>query len=103
MIETGVVGVQSPYDGTLIGRVPTGDAALVEKAVDAAIDAFEAGDFPQHERAAVLDRAAALVAEREDDLTATIAAEAGKPLKAARVEPSAASARSPSPRSKPGS
>ena len=35
--------VQSPYDGTLIGRVPAGDAGLVEKAVDAAVDAFEAG------------------------------------------------------------
>ena len=45
-IETGEWSeVQSPYDGTLIGRVPTGDAALVEKAVDAAVDAFEAGDF----------------------------------------------------------
>jgi acyl-CoA reductase-like NAD-dependent aldehyde dehydrogenase len=86
-IETGEwTEVTSPYDGTLIGRVPTGDAALVDKAIDAAVAAFEAGGFPQHERAAVLDRAARLVAEREDDLTATIAAEAGKPLKTARVE-----------------
>jgi acyl-CoA reductase-like NAD-dependent aldehyde dehydrogenase len=86
-IETGEWSeVKSPYDGTLIGRVPTGDAALVTKAVDAAQAAFEAGGFPQHERAAVLDRAADLVAEREDDLAATIAAEAGKPLKTARVE-----------------
>jgi acyl-CoA reductase-like NAD-dependent aldehyde dehydrogenase len=86
-IETGEWSeVKSPYDGTLIGRVPTGDAALVDKAVEAAKKAFETGGFPQHERAAVLDRAARLVAEREDDLTATIAAEAGKPLKTARVE-----------------
>jgi len=34
----------------------------------------------------VLDRAAAIVAERRDDLALTIAAEAGKPLKTARVE-----------------
>jgi acyl-CoA reductase-like NAD-dependent aldehyde dehydrogenase len=86
-IETGEWSeVQSPYDGTVIGRVPTGDATLVTKAVDAAADAFGAGGFPQHERAAVLDRAADLVAEREDDLAATISAEAGKPLKTARVE-----------------
>jgi acyl-CoA reductase-like NAD-dependent aldehyde dehydrogenase len=78
--------VKAPYDGTLIGRVPKGDAALVERAVDAARGAFDAGDFPQHQRAAVLDRAAELVAEREDDLTMTIAAEAGKPVKTARVE-----------------
>jgi acyl-CoA reductase-like NAD-dependent aldehyde dehydrogenase len=86
-IETGEWSeVTSPYDGTLIGRVPTGDAALVDRAIDAAVAAFEAGGFPQHERAAVLDRAARRVADREDDLTATIAAEAGKPLKTARVE-----------------
>jgi acyl-CoA reductase-like NAD-dependent aldehyde dehydrogenase len=86
-IETGEWSeVHAPYDGTLIGRVPKGDAALVEKAVGAADAAFEAGGFPQHERASLLDRAARLVAEREDDLTMTIAAEAGKPVKTARVE-----------------
>jgi acyl-CoA reductase-like NAD-dependent aldehyde dehydrogenase len=86
-IETGEWSeVKSPYDGTLIGRVPTGDADLVTMAVDAAAAAFERGHFPQHERAAVLDRAAELVAEGEDDLAATIAAEAGKPLKTARIE-----------------
>src|SRR5918995_4056439 len=86
-IETGEWSeVSAPYDGTLIGRVPKGDAALVGKAVDAAAAAFEAGNFPQHERARVLDKAAELVAEREDDLTMTIAAEAGKPVKTARVE-----------------
>ncbi|HEY6551575.1 MAG TPA: aldehyde dehydrogenase family protein, partial [Solirubrobacterales bacterium] len=37
-------------------------------------------------RAAALDRAARIAAERVDDLTLTIAAEAGKPLKTARVE-----------------
>jgi len=78
--------VKAPYDGTLIGRVPKGDAALVEKAVGAARAAFDAGEFPAYERAALLDRAAQLVAEREDDLTMAIAAEAGKPVKTARVE-----------------
>jgi acyl-CoA reductase-like NAD-dependent aldehyde dehydrogenase len=78
--------VKAPYDGTLIGRVPKGDAKLVERATEAAQAAFGAGGFPQHERAAVLDRAARLVAEREDDLTLAIAAEAGKPVKTARVE-----------------
>ena len=78
--------VKAPYDETLIGRVPKGDAALVEKATSAAAAAFEGGDFPAYERAAFLDRAAELVREREDDLTMTIAAEAGKPVKTARVE-----------------
>jgi acyl-CoA reductase-like NAD-dependent aldehyde dehydrogenase len=86
-IETGEWSeVDAPYDGTVIGRVPKGDAALVDKAAKAASEAFSKGDFPAHKRAAILDRAAELVAEREDDLTMTIAAEAGKPVKTARVE-----------------
>ena len=86
-IETGEWSeVKAPYDGTVIGRVPKGDAALVDRATDEAAEAFLAGGFPAHKRAAVLERAAELVAEREDDLTMTIAAEAGKPVKTARVE-----------------
>jgi acyl-CoA reductase-like NAD-dependent aldehyde dehydrogenase len=85
--ETGDWGeVKSPYDGGPVGRVALGDAALVDRAVRAAREAFESADFPQHERAAVLDRAAELVGERVDDLALTISAEAGKPLKTARVE-----------------
>jgi acyl-CoA reductase-like NAD-dependent aldehyde dehydrogenase len=86
-IETGEWGeVKSPYDGTVVGRVGEGDAALVDRAAKAAHEAFETADFPQHERAALLDRAAALVRERRDDLALAIAAEAGKPLKTATVE-----------------
>jgi acyl-CoA reductase-like NAD-dependent aldehyde dehydrogenase len=78
--------VRSPYDGTVVGRVARGDSALVDRAVIAAQVAFESGGLPQHERAGVLDRAAGLAAERLDDLALTIAAEAGKPLKTAKVE-----------------
>jgi acyl-CoA reductase-like NAD-dependent aldehyde dehydrogenase len=86
-LETGEWGeVKSPYDGTVVGRVAEGDAALVDRATVAAQEAFESTDFPQHERAAVLDRAAELVGERTEDLALTIAAEAGKPLKTATVE-----------------
>jgi acyl-CoA reductase-like NAD-dependent aldehyde dehydrogenase len=86
-LETGEWGeVKSPYDGTVVGRVAEGDMALVDRAATAAQEAFESADFPQHERAAVLDRAARLVGERVDDLALAIAAEAGKPLKTALVE-----------------
>jgi len=78
--------VRSPYDGAVVGRVAQGDAALVDRAAIAARGAFDSGGFPQHERASVLDRAAELVAGRGDELALTIAAEAGKPLKTARVE-----------------
>jgi len=86
-VETGKWSeVRSPYDGSLVGRVPLADNALADRAINAAHAAFKEGNFPQYERAAVLARAAMLVAEREDDLTLTIAAEAGKPVKTARVE-----------------
>ncbi len=86
-IETGEwAEVHSPYDGSVVGRVAQGDAALVDRAARAAQAAFEGADFPQHARAAVLDRAAELVGERLDDLALTIAAEAGKPLKTAQAE-----------------
>ena len=68
-LETGEwAEVRSPYDGTPVGRVAQGDAALVDRAARAAHEAFESADFPQHERAAVLDRAAELVGERVDEL-----------------------------------
>ena len=86
-IETGEwAEVASPYDGTPVGRVAQGDAATVDRAARAAHEAFRSADFPQHERAATLDRAAELVGERVEELALTISAEAGKPLKTARVE-----------------
>ncbi len=86
-IETGDWGeVRSPYDETIVGRVAQGDEATVERAAAAAQAAFERDDFPQYARAAVLDRAAELVGARLEDLALTISAEAGKPLKTARVE-----------------
>jgi acyl-CoA reductase-like NAD-dependent aldehyde dehydrogenase len=78
--------VKSPYDGSVVGRVAQADEALANKVIEAAHEAFENTDFPQYERAAVLEGAAELVAERRDELAATIAAEAGKPLKTATVE-----------------
>ncbi|MFL5833404.1 MAG: aldehyde dehydrogenase family protein [Solirubrobacterales bacterium] len=86
-LETGDwAEVKSPYDGSVVGRVAQADEALVERVIVAAHEAFEQTEFPQHERASVLDRAAELVAERRDDLAATIAAEAGKPIKTATLE-----------------
>jgi acyl-CoA reductase-like NAD-dependent aldehyde dehydrogenase len=78
--------VKSPYDQTVIGRVAQADAALANEAIEAAHAAFLRGDFPQYARAEVLDRAAHLASERVEELAQTIAAEAGKPLKTARVE-----------------
>jgi acyl-CoA reductase-like NAD-dependent aldehyde dehydrogenase len=42
--------------------------------------------MPAHERAAILDRVAALLEKRHDEVARTISSEAGKPMKAARIE-----------------
>ncbi|HEX2360346.1 MAG TPA: aldehyde dehydrogenase family protein [Solirubrobacterales bacterium] len=86
-LETGEWSeVKSPYDGTVVGRVPKADASVVETAVAAASEASSQAGFPQYARAEVLDRAAQIVSERVEDLAITIAAEAGKPIKTARIE-----------------
>ena len=85
-IETGEwMDVQSPYDGATVGRVAKAGATDARRALDAA-EAAMREPIPAHERAAILDRVAALLAERADEAARTISAEAGKPLKAARVE-----------------
>jgi acyl-CoA reductase-like NAD-dependent aldehyde dehydrogenase len=85
-IETGEwIEVRSPYDGSVVGRVPRAGAAEARRAVDAAERAMRE-PLPAHERAAILDRTAAALAERHDDVARTISAEAGKPVKAAQVE-----------------
>jgi acyl-CoA reductase-like NAD-dependent aldehyde dehydrogenase len=81
--------VRSPYDGSEVGRVPACDAGHVDRAVAAARDRL-AEPLAPHARAAVLDRAAELLAARVDDFARIIAAEAAKPLKTARVEASRA-------------
>jgi len=85
-VETGEwIDVRSPFDGTLVGRVPSAGAEETRRALDAAESAMGA-PLPAHERAAILDRVAGLLSERQDLVARTICAEAGKPLKAARVE-----------------
>ena len=79
------IEVRSPYDGALVGRVPRGGAQHARDAIDAAERAMQE-PIPAHERAAILDRVAAVLSERADEAARTISAEAGKPMKAARVE-----------------
>jgi acyl-CoA reductase-like NAD-dependent aldehyde dehydrogenase len=85
-IETGEwIDVRSPYDGSVVGRVPEAGSGETRRALDAAEQAMRQ-PLAAHERAAILDRVAAALTERHDDVARTICAEAGKPMKAARVE-----------------
>jgi acyl-CoA reductase-like NAD-dependent aldehyde dehydrogenase len=85
-LETGEwLEVRSPYDGAVVGRVPQAGTDEARRAVDAAVEAMR-DPLPAHERAAILERVAAALAERHDEVARTICAETGKPMKAARVE-----------------
>src|SRR6059058_5561241 len=83
------IEVHSPYNGEVVGRAPKSGADDARRAVDAAARALES-PIPAHERAAILDRTADLLRERHEDMAQTICAEAGKPIRTARVEASRA-------------
>ncbi len=83
------IEVHSPYSGDVVGRAPKSGAEDARRAVDAAAKALES-PLPAHERAAILDRTATLLRERQEEMAQTICAEAGKPIKTARVEASRA-------------
>ena len=78
--------MRSPYDGQVVGRVPVGTEAHLDAAVAAALARHRGGALPAHERAAILDRAAVALADQREEFARSIAAEAGKPIKTARVE-----------------
>jgi len=77
--------VRSPYSGDLVGRIAKGGAAEVRRALDAAEQALQ-DPLPAHKRAEILVRVAAGLGRRHEEVARTISAEAGKPIKAARVE-----------------
>src|SRR5690348_15018239 len=89
-IETGDwVEVRSPYSGEVVGRVAKGGAAETRRAIDAAEEALR-NPLPVHRRAEILVKVVAGIARRHDEIARQISDEAGKPLKAARVEASRA-------------
>ena len=89
-VETGDwLEVRSPYSGEVVGRVAKAGADEARAAIDAAEQAM-ADPLPAHKRAEILVRVVAGIARRHDEIAAQIAAEAGKPLKTAKVEASRA-------------
>jgi acyl-CoA reductase-like NAD-dependent aldehyde dehydrogenase len=85
-VETGAwTDVRSPFSGDLVGRIAKGGATEARRALEAAAAALRE-PLPAHERARILDTTARLLEERQEDAAHIISAEAGKPLKQARVE-----------------
>jgi acyl-CoA reductase-like NAD-dependent aldehyde dehydrogenase len=85
-VETGDwIDVRSPYSGEVVGRIAKAGADEARRAIDAAEHAM-AEPLPAHKRAEILVRVAGLLGRRQDEVARTISDEAGKPMKAARVE-----------------
>jgi acyl-CoA reductase-like NAD-dependent aldehyde dehydrogenase len=84
--STQFLEVRSPYDNSLIGKIPACTAADVDRAVAVARAALQAGPMPLWRRAQILDIAAARLAERREEFAQIISRESAKPIKTARVE-----------------
>ena len=78
---------RDPYRGEVVAHAPVSQAADVEAAVEAAAAARDAAAaVPGFERAALLRRVGALIAQRSDDIARAIARETGKAIRDARAE-----------------
>ena len=85
-VETGDwLDVRSPYSGEVVGRVAKGGAEETRRAIDAAERAMRE-PLPAHRRAEILVRVAGALGRRHDEVARLICDEAGKPMKAARIE-----------------
>jgi acyl-CoA reductase-like NAD-dependent aldehyde dehydrogenase len=87
-IETGnAVEVRSPYNDELVAVIHRAGPNEIETAIAKATSAFEVTrKLPVWKRADALEKISAGIAARREEFAQTIALEAGKPIKTARVE-----------------
>ena len=80
--------VHAPYDGALVATVGQGDAAAVERALRTAYGLFGDRDawLSPARRIEILERTAAIMQERRENLALEAAREGGKPLVDSMVE-----------------
>ncbi|HEV3133070.1 MAG TPA: aldehyde dehydrogenase [Acidimicrobiia bacterium] len=80
---TGTIDVISPHSEELVGRVPEGTAADIDRAVAAARDAFDNGEWPRlspEERMAAVQKFSEVYAAHIPDMAAVITEEMGSPI-----------------------
>lgn len=76
------IEIKNPYTNQAIGYQVTVDEADTENALQAAYNARKKiAEIPVHERARILERAAALMAEQKEHFATLISIEVGKPMK----------------------
>jgi glyceraldehyde-3-phosphate dehydrogenase (NADP+) len=87
-VETGeTYEIRSPYDDSPVAVVHRAGPDEIERAIAGAAAAFEeTRRLPSWKRADALEHVSAALAARRDEFARTIALEAGKPIKTARVE-----------------
>ncbi len=78
---------RDPYRGELVARAPAASPDDIDAALAAAAGAASrVARVPSYQRQAILERAAALVVQRKDELARTITRETGKSLKDSLAE-----------------
>jgi betaine-aldehyde dehydrogenase len=80
---TDVIEVISPHTEEVVGRVPEGTTADIDRAVQAARTAFDEGEWPRmapEERIAMVERFSELYAARMMDMAQVITTEMGSPI-----------------------
>ncbi len=85
-----VTEVRSPFDGRVVGLVPSLTTDHVDRAVAVALERHRGPQLPAHQRAEILERAAVLLTERNEEFGQSISAESAKPITTARIEASRA-------------
>jgi succinate-semialdehyde dehydrogenase/glutarate-semialdehyde dehydrogenase len=85
--DGGVKEIRNPATGEVVDRVPNATQDDVDRAIDAAQNAFRKWSAtPTSRRAEILFRAAHVVEERDKELARLLTAEQGKPLREAVLE-----------------
>jgi len=87
-METGdAIEVRSPFDDSLVAHVHRAGPAEIETAISKAVTAFEVTRrLPTWQRSETLEKISAGIAARREEFAHTIALEAGKPIRTARIE-----------------
>jgi glyceraldehyde-3-phosphate dehydrogenase (NADP+) len=82
-----ILEIKSPFDSRLIGKTYRAGAKEIELAIVSAVQGFKTTRLmSMYERSEKLARVAAAITERREEFAQIICAEAGKPIKYARIE-----------------
>lgn len=79
--------IRNPYNDEVVGVINVPDLDEAKKSVDYAQKAaYKLKDLPSYERSSILKKIAEGIHKRQDEFAETLAKEAGKPIKTARLE-----------------